>query len=163
VRPRRCPASTRLSISARSLSFLSAATLRSRDLSNDVAPRAWVYDAGFDIRGLLWARGYLHAMLLHQDAWEPLVCDQRLVDKLVMPLLALLPDDEEGAGGALSYERRSSLVKTLPDIALATKAYWTGSWHPLLNPPMQRAAKFGRNDPCACGSGKKYKRCCGVA
>src|SRR5438046_6175709 len=22
-------------------------------------------------------------------------------------------------------------------------------------------AKIGRNDPCACGSGKKYKRCCG--
>ena len=24
-----------------------------------------------------------------------------------------------------------------------------------------RAAKLGRNDPCTCGSGKKYKRCCG--
>jgi tetratricopeptide (TPR) repeat protein len=24
-------------------------------------------------------------------------------------------------------------------------------------------AKIGRNDPCACGSGKKYKRCCGEA
>ncbi len=23
-------------------------------------------------------------------------------------------------------------------------------------------AKVGRNDPCSCGSGKKYKRCCGV-
>jgi uncharacterized protein YecA (UPF0149 family) len=21
--------------------------------------------------------------------------------------------------------------------------------------------KVGRNDPCPCGSGKKYKRCCG--
>jgi uncharacterized protein len=134
-----------------------------RDLANDVAPAAWVYDAGFDIRGMLWARGYLRAMSLHKDAWEPLVRDQRLVDKLFIPLLALLPDDEESAGGALSYERRSSLVKMLPDIALATKAYWTGSWHPLLNPTVQRAAKIGRNDPCPCASGKKYKRCCGVA
>jgi uncharacterized protein len=25
------------------------------------------------------------------------------------------------------------------------------------------APKFGRNDPCPCGSGKKYKRCCGGA
>jgi uncharacterized protein YecA (UPF0149 family) len=24
------------------------------------------------------------------------------------------------------------------------------------------AAKVGRNDPCPCGSGKKYKRCCGL-
>jgi preprotein translocase subunit SecA len=23
-------------------------------------------------------------------------------------------------------------------------------------------AKVGRNDPCPCGSGKKYKKCCGV-
>jgi preprotein translocase subunit SecA len=23
--------------------------------------------------------------------------------------------------------------------------------------------KVGRNDPCPCGSGKKYKRCCGAA
>jgi uncharacterized protein YecA (UPF0149 family) len=22
-------------------------------------------------------------------------------------------------------------------------------------------AKIGRNDPCHCGSGKKYKKCCG--
>jgi preprotein translocase subunit SecA len=24
------------------------------------------------------------------------------------------------------------------------------------------SAKIGRNDPCPCGSGKKYKKCCGV-
>jgi len=23
--------------------------------------------------------------------------------------------------------------------------------------------KVGRNDPCVCGSGKKYKKCCGAA
>ena len=28
--------------------------------------------------------------------------------------------------------------------------------------PIQRAEeKVGRNDPCPCGSGKKYKKCCG--
>jgi SWIM/SEC-C metal-binding protein len=33
----------------------------------------------------------------------------------------------------------------------------------LLNPPEAAKAqvKTGRNDPCPCGSGKKYKRCCG--
>ena len=24
-----------------------------------------------------------------------------------------------------------------------------------------KGAKIGRNDPCPCGSGKKYKKCCG--
>ena len=27
--------------------------------------------------------------------------------------------------------------------------------------PSKKAAKVGRNDPCPCGSGKKYKKCCG--
>ncbi|MER3403670.1 MAG: hypothetical protein C4337_10430 [Armatimonadota bacterium] len=26
--------------------------------------------------------------------------------------------------------------------------------------PTQSAGKPGRNDPCPCGSGKKYKKCC---
>jgi preprotein translocase subunit SecA len=25
-----------------------------------------------------------------------------------------------------------------------------------------KGAKVGRNDPCPCGSGKKYKKCCGI-
>jgi preprotein translocase subunit SecA len=28
---------------------------------------------------------------------------------------------------------------------------------------VRSGAKIGRNDPCPCGSGKKYKKCCGVA
>ena len=34
----------------------------------------------------------------------------------------------------------------------------------LLNPPKQVIAekKIGRNEPCPCGSGKKYKKCCGI-
>ena len=27
-------------------------------------------------------------------------------------------------------------------------------------PYMREAPKVGRNDPCPCGSGKKYKKCC---
>ena len=27
--------------------------------------------------------------------------------------------------------------------------------------PVRKAAEIGRNDPCPCGSGKKYKKCCG--
>ena len=33
----------------------------------------------------------------------------------------------------------------------------------LQNPPKTKTAekKVGRNEPCPCGSGKKYKKCCG--
>ena len=30
-----------------------------------------------------------------------------------------------------------------------------------ITPPMLISHKIGRNDPCPCGSGKKYKKCCG--
>ena len=30
-----------------------------------------------------------------------------------------------------------------------------------LDPYVREEPKIGRNDPCPCGSGKKYKKCCG--
>ncbi|MEW6623620.1 MAG: SEC-C metal-binding domain-containing protein [Bacillota bacterium] len=30
-----------------------------------------------------------------------------------------------------------------------------------LQPYRRSEPKVGRNDPCPCGSGKKYKKCCG--
>jgi preprotein translocase subunit SecA len=29
------------------------------------------------------------------------------------------------------------------------------------SPRETKDKKIGRNDPCSCGSGKKYKKCCG--
>ncbi|MES2854402.1 MAG: YchJ family metal-binding protein, partial [Bdellovibrionota bacterium] len=33
----------------------------------------------------------------------------------------------------------------------------------LVQAPVRNENKIGRNDPCTCGSGKKYKKCCGVS
>ncbi len=38
----------------------------------------------------------------------------------------------------------------------------TGDYQPVQQ-VVRSGAKIGRNDPCPCGSGKKYKKCCGVA
>ncbi len=39
---------------------------------------------------------------------------------------------------------------------------WWASFEPSpLRPAVRADRKVGRNDPCPCGSGKKYKRCCG--
>ena len=43
---------------------------------------------------------------------------------------------------------RFDLLKQLADIKPST-------------PQSEKQKKIGRNDPCPCGSGKKYKRCCG--
>ncbi|MBY0412616.1 MAG: SEC-C domain-containing protein [Bdellovibrionales bacterium] len=34
--------------------------------------------------------------------------------------------------------------------------------HELLRPITRSEPKIGRNDPCTCGSQKKYKKCCGI-
>jgi SEC-C motif-containing protein len=40
--------------------------------------------------------------------------------------------------------------------------FWEGQQ--IAGPPVVRKqASIGRNDPCSCGSGKKYKKCCGKA
>ena len=38
--------------------------------------------------------------------------------------------------------------------------YLAGEINP--KPPQRHVTRIGRNDPCACGSGKKYKKCCGA-
>jgi len=35
-----------------------------------------------------------------------------------------------------------------------------GQYEKVLTPIVREAPKIGRNDPCACGSGKKSKKCC---
>ncbi len=41
-----------------------------------------------------------------------------------------------------------------------------GHWYfvdgKLVQQPFRAEVKVGRNDPCTCGSGKKYKKCCGA-
>jgi preprotein translocase subunit SecA len=41
--------------------------------------------------------------------------------------------------------------------------YQTGSAQAEAPRPVRAGAKIGRNDPCPCGSGKKYKKCCGAS
>jgi preprotein translocase subunit SecA len=41
--------------------------------------------------------------------------------------------------------------------------YQTGPAQAEAPRPVRTGAKIGRNDPCPCGSGKKYKKCCGKA
>ena len=48
----------------------------------------------------------------------------------------------------------SYLYAARPEYELAV----AGKTEPLRRP----GAKIGRNDPCPCGSGKKWKRCCGA-
>jgi preprotein translocase subunit SecA len=40
---------------------------------------------------------------------------------------------------------------------------FVGGGTPTAKQPVVKGQKVGRNDPCPCGSGKKYKKCCGAS
>jgi preprotein translocase subunit SecA len=67
--------------------------------------------------------------------------------------MAKRPDDEERRYHA-KREREEEHKKKLPTVE-----------EPELPPPVEPIRsdreKIPRNDPCPCGSGKKYKKCCG--
>ncbi len=46
------------------------------------------------------------------------------------------------------------------EVAKPTSEGFVGSARPVRRPATSK--KVGRNDPCPCGSGKKYKKCCGI-
>lgn len=75
----------------------------------------------------------------------------------VVPALRTAPD-------RLAPALRDELLRLLPDLDLSL--FRGPLARPLRAPastPARASPKVGRNDPCPCGSGRKYKRCCGTA
>jgi uncharacterized protein len=135
-----------------------------RDLAEDGTIEPFIdFDVG-DLEGSLWAQGYLTCIQHHDDAWRPLLSKRSLVQRLVAPLLAMIPgDDDEPGEETLTPEQRSDLIDALPSVMRGTWSFWHDVAHPLIDVQPERRVKVGRNDPCPCGSDKKYKRCCGAA
>ncbi|MFZ4062961.1 MAG: preprotein translocase subunit SecA [Polynucleobacter sp.] len=48
-----------------------------------------------------------------------------------------------------------------PDLEVAGSTGDRGAAIEITSAPIRSGPKVGRNDPCTCGSGKKYKNCCG--
>lgn len=73
-------------------------------------------------------------------------------------------DDAEGSVEFIaSYSQENENIQH-HEIATFRKEdeAWTFVDGRMLNRPFRREQpKIGRNDPCHCGSGKKYKKCCG--
>ena len=111
-----------------------------------------------------WCGGYLTGVDLAETDWYD-AGDEDDVGELLFPLLVLadaLPEEEKRAIKPAEWRH---LVRTceeeLGDTLVRIHAYW----RVLRTPPetvRRDAPKTGRNEACPCGSGRKFKQCCGA-
>jgi uncharacterized protein len=107
-----------------------------------------------------WVRGFWQAMSFMPAAWSALAEDER-TQLLVEPFATFIEIKDIPLPDNIEEIRRNSadlIPRVLPTLR---KLAQIRSADPA-NRVSRRAAKTGRNDTCPCGSGKKYKRCCGL-
>ncbi len=119
--------------------------------------------------GGLWAQGFLDGMGAHPDIWvEPR--DQETADtfgEAIEQVAALLipVDSDEFAEHLATYPAgepptRHELIDEAMFAVQMLRIYWLDHTP---KPATRRVeATPGRNDPCPCGSGKKFKKCHGA-
>jgi uncharacterized protein len=119
-----------------------------------------------DILWELWIEGFEKAVALRPAAWKKLL-DADADTATAMSGMLMLADI---AQGDQETKDSNTLFATAPDkIAdwVVALNEWRLASHQLMPGVIPGAGsastkKVGRNDPCPCGSGKKYKRCCGL-
>lgn len=107
-----------------------------------------------------WAEGFMDGVGLRRNAWRPLL-ESDEGSELLAPITTFLHDEDgnsliEGEPDELAELCRLATDLIVPSVQ-AINSYWKAHRH-----PTPGASKIGRNDPCPCGSGRKYKRCCGA-
>ncbi len=137
-------------------------------LSDD--ERADLPDEALPAFGQVWALGFMYAVEAWSDEWaEP--SDKKAAkwhDVALQAIVALTEDDEgepelspfsEDGPPSMSVERLNAFADAVWSV-YDLREIWRG-----IGPrveTLRRADVPGRNDPCYCGSGKKYKKCHGA-
>ncbi len=121
------------------------------------------------IDGESWAHGFMQGIALRKQDWQQLFDDARGQEWL-RPLYLLGADEVTPEEEALTRwpDQREELAKQIPTSTAAIYRYWLPYRKAVherqLATTIQRSSpKIGRNDPCPCGSGMKFKKCCGAA
>lgn len=111
-----------------------------------------------------WAQGFLVGISMRNDAWSPLRDDEEACIALI-PMMAFAfehdPNPDLRPDPPITPESRTELITLMIMGLKAIYEYFKENANPITHAPVQRGLKVGRNEPCPCGSGKKYKRCCG--
>jgi len=128
--------------------------------SADALHAPFIVKVGGENVGRGWAQGFLIGVELARDSWAPMFKDQR-AGELVMSIFALDSHDPRVFEEPITPKIRGEIVEDLPIILQIIADYWRNPDRPLPRSEPIRSSKVGRNDPCPCGSGKKFKKCCG--
>ncbi|QLG87531.1 UPF0149 family protein [Chitinibacter bivalviorum] len=124
--------------------------------------------------GVYWASGFFAGIEARSEAWDDLLEANAELDSAVEKILALAaseaddadqsPSDEVGAEPLklLSTKERQERVSELPWHIEDVMYYVLEEKFGKVEQVVREEPKVGRNDPCHCGSGKKFKKCHGA-
>ena len=115
-----------------------------------------------------WAAGFLTGTQLRHDVWDPIIQDDERGGAFI-PVFALAYEHADDPSlrpfdQPVTQEQRQNLIVAM--IAGVNRLYRDFVEHQKLRLSSairmpKLPAKTGRNEPCPCGSGKKFKKCCG--
>ena len=114
-----------------------------------------------------WCSGYFDGVELSEVDWYE-AGDPDELDELLFPFGVLAGDldhflHDSGRSAITEKEKAELLAACREGIAgavMRTYRYWLARRS--AKTARREAPKVGRNDPCPCGSGKKFKQCCGA-
>lgn len=115
-----------------------------------------------------WANGFLTGVNLRQDIWAEIFDDEDHGGSMV-PIWALAYENHPDAEmrpfeEPIDEKKREDLIVGAAAGVIRMHEYFLGqreSYMPETDTFTRPSPKVGRNEPCPCGSGKKFKKCCG--
>jgi uncharacterized protein len=126
-------------------------------------------DDNGELHGNDWARGFMRGMHMRHDGWSQLINDEEYGGCLV-PIMALYrehDEDPEMRSDPMTPDKREQVIALMAAGLMNAYEYFRKEREADLGvdaPESRRSTpKIGRNELCPCGSGQKYKKCCGGA
>jgi uncharacterized protein len=109
-----------------------------------------------------WTWGFWEGMELRENSWAEIWDSE--VAELMRPIYLLGADEieEEELPEVEDPVKAHKLALEMEANLPAIHRFWATRRKPAVETVKREDPKVGRNDDCPCGSGKKYKKCCGA-